>query len=93
MDSLLSFHEELTDEEVKEQIGGVFALLTGQGSAEEREAAGEARLSELLHRYPNSQALKFNAAMSYDSFAIIFPGAGKEKLLTWRRHLESPFWN
>lgn len=85
VDSLLSFHEELTDEEVKEQIGGVFALLTGQGSAEEREAAGEARLSELLHRYPNSQALKFNAAMSYDSFAIIFPGAGKEKLLAWRR--------
>ncbi len=84
MDSLLSFHEELSDEEVKEQINGVFALLTGEGTAEERSAAGEARLKELLHRYPNSQALKFNAALSYDSFALFFPGAEEEKRLAWR---------
>lgn len=84
VDSLLSFHEELSDQEVKEQIDGVFALLTGEGTAEERSAAGEARLNELLHRYPNSQALKFNAALSYDSFALFFPGAEEEKRLAWR---------
>ena len=85
VDSLLSFHEELPDEEVKEQIKSVFELLTGEGGAEERAAAGEAKLNELLHRYPNSQALKFNAALSYDSFALFFPGAGEEKRLAWRR--------
>lgn len=85
VDSLLSFHEELPDEEVKEQIKSVFELLTGEGGAEERAASGEARLNELLHRYPNSQALKFNAALSYDSFALFFPGAGEEKRLAWRR--------
>ena len=84
VDSLLSFHEELSDREVKEQIDGVFALLTGEGTAEERSAAGEARLNELLHRYPNSEALKFNAALSYDSFALFFPGAEEEKRLAWR---------
>ena len=84
MDSLLSFHEELSDREVKEQIDGVFALLTGEGTAEERSAAGEARLNELLHRYPNSEALKFNAALSYDSFALFFPGAEEENRLAWR---------
>ena len=85
VDSLLSFHEELPDEEVKEQIKSVFELLTGEGGAEERAASGEAKLNELLHRYPNSQALKFNAALSYDSFALFFPGAGEEKRLAWRR--------
>ena len=85
VDSLLSFHEELSDEEVEEQINAVFAILAGEGSGEERTAAGEAKLNELLHRYPNSQALKFNAALSYDSFALFFPGAEEEKRLAWRR--------
>ena len=85
VDGLLSFHEELSDEEVKEQINGVFALLTGEGTAEERTAAGEARLNELLRRYPNSEALKFNAALSYDSFVLFFPGAEEERRLAWRR--------
>ena len=88
VDSLLSFHEELSDEEVREQIKSVFDLLTGEGTEEERSAAGEARLAVLLHRYPNSEALKFNAALSYDSFALFFPGAGEEKRLAWRRRKE-----
>lgn len=74
VDTLLSFHESLSDEEVKEQIKSVFDLLIGEGAAEARVAAAEAQLTELLRRYPNCDVLKLNAALSYDSFAVFSRG-------------------
>lgn len=103
VDTLLSFHESLSDEEVKEQIKSVFDLLIGEGAAEARVAAAESQLTELLRRYPNCDVLKLNAALSYDSFAVFFPGAGDEKRQAWRarkaalmeelrRSGSSPYW-
>lgn len=80
VDTLLQFEETLSDREVTEQINGILQSAAEGGSCEEAEA----RLLELLHRYPNCTALKFNIAIACDSLQMFFPTADEDTQTRWR---------
>lgn len=52
IDTILQFEESLTDKDVIEKINGVIETARQDGYE-----AGERRIFELLHKYPNSVAL------------------------------------
>ena len=78
VDTLLQFEENLPDEAVTEKVNEILETARVQGCE-----AGEKRMRELLHRYPNSVALKFNAAVVWDSFRILYPTADEETQKAW----------
>ena len=73
IDTILQFEESLTDKDVIEKINGVIETARQDGYE-----AGERRVFELLHKYPNSVALKYNAAVIWDTFPILFPSVKEE---------------
>lgn len=81
VDTLLQFEEKLSDQEVAEIINGVVAAARQDGYE-----ASERRLFEALHRYPNSAALKFNAALVWDVFAMFFPSTDEKTREEWTAH-------
>lgn len=44
---------------------------------------GEAALTELLRQYPNSEALKYNAALVLEAFRLLNPEADQETQRRW----------
>lgn len=79
VDDLLQFAETLSDQEVVEQINAVIHTAMHRDCEE-----ADIQLQALLHRYPNCTALQFNAAAAYDTFAFLFPSAGKEQHIQWK---------
>lgn len=67
-DTLLSFQEELSDEEVRALSGELHQLFQNGGFA-----AGQARCEELLHEYPNSAALKLTVSGLYQTMLGTLP--------------------
>lgn len=78
VDTLLQFDETLSNEDIEEKLN---ALL--EASMQEGYETGEQMLSDLLHRYPNSCALKFNATVVFDSFRLLFPTADEALKRKW----------
>ena len=78
IDTILQFEESLTDKDVIEKINGVIETARQDGYE-----AGERRVFELLHQYPNSVALKYNAAAIWDTFPILFPSVKEEIQKNW----------
>lgn len=80
VDKLLSFEEELPPKEMIDRVN-VIGEMARKGELAEAEAA----LDKLLHTYPSSVALKFNAAGVMSVFQMFCPTAEKEKLEEWRK--------
>lgn len=68
-DTLLSFGEELTEEDVGALNTELQALFASKGFA-----AGQARCEELLHEYPNCIPLKLTVGSLYQSMLGSLPG-------------------
>lgn len=78
VDTLLQFEETLSKEDIEEKLNTLLENVMQEGYE-----AGEQMLSELLHKYPNSCALKFNAAIVFDTFRILFPTADAALQKKW----------
>lgn len=61
VDELLQFHQTLSDQETAERIRTVV-----EKARQEGVLSGEKALEELLHQYPSSDTLRFQAAAVYD---------------------------
>ncbi len=83
VDMLLQFEEALSEEAVARQIRDVIET----ARQESREAA-ERMLTGLLRRYPNSLSLRFNAALVWDAFMLLFPDADGETRRGWTENKE-----
>ena len=81
VDTLLQFEEQLSDQQVVDLINNVIETARHDGPQ-----AGEQQLLALLHKYPNSIALKFNAATVWDYFQMSFPTTEEELRRTWTKH-------
>ncbi|MEZ3435510.1 MAG: helix-turn-helix domain-containing protein [Lachnospiraceae bacterium] len=79
VDTLLQFEETLTEEEIQEKLN-----LLIESAFQKGHEYGEEMLNELLYKYPNSYALKFNAAIAFDTFRMFFPTAGEELQEKWK---------
>lgn len=78
VDTLLRFEEQLSGEAVAEKVNAII-----EAARQEGWEAGEALLLELLRQYPNSEALKYNAALAQEAFRLIFPDADQETQRHW----------
>lgn len=78
VDTLLQFEETLSNKEIEEKMN---ALL--ESTLQEGYEAGEQMLLSLLHTYPSSSALKFNAAVAFDAFRMFFPTADEALHKKW----------
>ena len=78
VDTLLQFEENLSDEEMTKKIQEVLETARHDGYE-----AGESKLLQLLHKYPNSIALKYNAAIVWNSFQMFFPPVSNELRQKW----------
>ncbi len=78
VDTLLRFEEQLSSEDAIRQINAIVELARGEGWE-----AGERQLDALLRQYPNSEVLKYNAALVQDSFPLLYPEADQETRRRW----------
>lgn len=78
VDTLLQFEATLPDDEAVKKVNAIV-----ETSMKEGYETGEEMLSRLLREFPNSVALKFNAAVVWDVFQVYFPTAGKEEKERW----------
>lgn len=81
VDTLLQFEENISDQDVMERLNAVLETAFAEGHEKAEES-----LLELLHQYPNSACLKFNAAVAWDSFYMFFPNAGDEIRNRWKEY-------
>lgn len=81
VDTLLQFEDTISREEIEEKLN---ALL--ETTLQEGYEAGEELLLQLLHKYPNSSDLKYNASVVWDTFRIFFPTADKNLQEKWKNH-------
>lgn len=79
IDTLLQFEETLSDQDIAAKMNTVIETALADGYK-----AGEAMVFELLHKYPNSIALRFNAALIFDTFQMFFPSIDDTIRQTWR---------
>lgn len=79
VDALLQFEPQLSEKEAGQMIAELSKIAKQQGSA-----AAEAELQTLIHRYPNSAVLKFNAAAFLILLNMLFPLADEEEKQRWR---------
>lgn len=79
VDTLLQFEETLTEEEILEKIN-----LLIESTLQKGYEYGEEMLRDLLHKYPNSCVLKFNASLVFDTFRMLFPTEDKELQEKWK---------
>lgn len=78
VDTLLQFEQTLSDDEVINMVKEIMEKIQNEGYE-----PGEQLLSEYLCQYPNSSALKFNAALVMDSLLMMFPDAPRERKARW----------
>lgn len=78
VDTLLQFEEQLSPQEVVDKVNAAMETARQEGWE-----AGQRLLDELLRQYPNSEALKYNAAMSQNVFLMLDPGADRELQRQW----------
>lgn len=79
VDTLLSFEETLSDREIEEKLNILLETTMKEGYE-----TGEQMLFDLLHKYPGSCALKYNAALAWDTFLLLFPTADNELQEKWK---------
>ena len=79
VDTLLQFEELLTDEEVSGHMNKIIEKARKEG-----RLPAETALLELLHTYPSSIALKYQAAMAIDMFRMMFQKEDEEKQKQWK---------
>lgn len=78
VDTLLQFEEQLSPQEAVERVNAAMETARQEGWE-----AGQRILDGLLHQYPNSEALKYNAAMSQNVFLMLDPGADRTLQQKW----------
>lgn len=78
VDTLLRFEEQLSNEEVLERVNAAV-----EAARQEGWETGEGQLDELLRQYPNSEALKYNAALAQEAFRLLHPEADPETQRKW----------
>lgn len=78
VDTLLRFEEQLPNEAVVERVNAILETARQEGWE-----AGNRLLEELLRQYPNSEALKYNAALAQDGFHMLQPEAEQEVKQRW----------
>lgn len=79
VDKLLQFEETLTKDELTKSINKIVETARS-GNLENAEAV----LNKLLHTYPSDCGLKYNAALTLDVFAMLFPMEASEKKNSWK---------
>lgn len=79
VDTLLRFEEQLSHEKVAEKVNAIIETARQDGWE-----AGERELLELLHQYPNSETLKYNAALVQNVFLLLCPNADQEAQAQWK---------
>lgn len=84
VDTLLSFEETLPDEEMIKQINELMEITQAQGIS-----VSEPKLQQLLHRYPSSTSLKYNAAMLLTMFEVYYPGSSAEQKADWKKQRQT----
>lgn len=80
VDTLLQFEDQLTDKEITDKITEIIETARQNGYE-----TAETMLSALLHNYPSSVPLKFNAALTFDTFLFFFPDVDDLKKDAWIR--------
>ena len=80
VDTLLQFEETPSDEMITEYMNDIVETARMQ----EMEQA-EIMLENLLHQYPSSIPLKYNAAVVLTAFEMMFPSDSEEKKSVWKR--------
>lgn len=80
VDTLLQFEQTLPDEAVVGMVNEIMEKIQSEGYEQ-----GEQILSERLRQYPNSSALRFNAALVMDSLLMMFPDAPEERKARWTK--------
>lgn len=80
VDTLLQFEEALPDETITAYMNEVVEIARTRGAE-----PAEARLQELLHKYPSSISLKFYAASALTMFEVFYPMGSEEKKREWKR--------
>ena len=78
VDTLLRFDEALSNQDVADKVNAIL-----EAARQEGWEAGEAALTELLCQYPNSEALKYNAALAQEAFRLLNPEADEEIQRRW----------
>lgn len=84
VDSLLRFEENLSDREAVEIMNDILELARNDGYE-----PAEQKMTDLLHKYPNSVSLKFHAAVVWNTFPVLFPDADETTRLQWNSHKKS----
>ncbi|SHJ58747.1 DNA-binding transcriptional regulator, XRE-family HTH domain [Hathewaya proteolytica DSM 3090] len=98
VDTLLHFEETLTSEQIAAYMKEIMDYATN-GDLK----SAEDLLQKLLHTYPSSIELKYNAHNALCAFNMFFPKESEEKLTQWEREKEvllnyvhlagnSPYW-
>lgn len=78
VDTLLQFEEQISPQEAVERVNAAMDTARQEGWE-----AGQRILDGLLHQYPSSDALKYNAALAQNVFLMLDPGADPELQRQW----------
>ncbi len=78
VDTLLRFEEQLSSQEVVDKVNAAMETARLEGWE-----AGQRLLDELLRQYPNSEALKYNAALAQNVYRMLYPEADQELQRQW----------
>ncbi len=81
VNTLLQYQENLTEEEVAEQIGRILELAVKKQEADQAWQ----ELTELLHQYPACNALKFRAVSLLTALEVYILSATEEQKSFWRQ--------
>ncbi len=79
VDELLRFEKQISADEIHTHIQSIIEIARSDGCA-----VAEEQLTRWLREYPNSIALKFNAALVYDTFYLIEPNTEEDVQHTWQ---------
>lgn len=79
VDKLLQFEEMLSKDELTKRNNEIVETAI-KGNLEKAESM----LNNLLHTYPSDYELKYNASLTLDMFAMLFPLETSEKLNKWK---------
>lgn len=78
VDTLLQFEEQLSPQEAAERVNAAMDTARQEGWE-----AGQRILDGLLHQYPSSDALKYNAALAQNIFLMLDPEADRPLQQKW----------
>lgn len=78
VDTLLQFEEQISPQEAVERVNAAMDTARQEGWE-----AGQRILDQLLHQYPSSDALKYNAALAQNVFLMLDPGADQALQQKW----------